>query len=58
MYICAELSQQGGCTVWSEYFGLLPPLSIADALELSAYAFGVWALAWGVRQIVGLFINR
>lgn len=58
MYICAELSEQGTCTVWAEYFGLLPPLSVGDALELSALAFGLWALAWGVRQIAGLIINR
>jgi hypothetical protein len=58
MYICAQLSEQGECQVWSEYFGLLPPLSIADALELSAAAFGVWALAWGVRLVVYQFINR
>lgn len=58
MYICAQLSDTGECQVWSEYFGLLPPLSIADALELSALAFVVWAVAWGVRHVVGLFINR
>ena len=58
MYICAQLSETGQCQVWSEYFGLLPPLSIADALELSALAFGVWAVAWGVRQVVHQLINR
>lgn len=58
MFICAQLSESGTCEVWSEYFGLLPPLSVADALTISGAAFGVWALAWAVRQLVGLFINR
>lgn len=58
MYICAELDASGNCTTWSEYFGLLPPLSTTDALEIAGLAFGVWGLAWAVRQIVGLFINR
>lgn len=58
MFICAELDQSGGCAVWSEYFGLLPPLSTSDAFEIAALAFGVWALAWGVRHIAGLMFNR
>ena len=58
MYICAQLDGQGGCSVWSEYFGLLPPLAISDALLIAGAAFGVWGLAWGARQIVGLVINR
>ena len=58
MYICAELDVNGACSVWSEYFGLLPPLSTFDALQLAGLAFGVWATAWVVRQLVGLFINR
>lgn len=58
MFICAQLSESGTCEVWSEYFGLLPPLSNSDALLIASSAFGVWALAWAVRQLVGLFINR
>ena len=58
MYICASVDQLGNCEVWSEYFGLLPPLSVPDALVIASGAFGVWALAWVVRQLVGLFINR
>lgn len=58
MYICADVDEFGVCQVWSEYFGLLPPLSTADALLIASSAFGVWALAWAVRQLVGLFINR
>lgn len=58
MYICAELDESGNCVTWSEYFGLLPPLSTDDALVIASLAFGVWGVAWAVRQIVGLFINR
>jgi len=58
MYICAELDDGGQCAVWSEYFGLLPPLSTGEAVEIAAYAFMVWAVAWGVRQVVALIINR
>lgn len=58
MYICAELDQSGGCSVWAEYFGLLPPLSVTDSVLIAASAWGLWALAWGVRQVVVLIINR
>lgn len=58
MWICAELSEAGQCTVWAEYFGLLPPLSVSDALFIASAAYGLWGLAWGVRHIVGLVINR
>ncbi len=58
MYICAEVDDFGACSVWSEYFGLLPPLSTSDALEIASLAFTVWAIAWAARQIAGLFVNR
>lgn len=58
MYICAQVTEAGDCAVWSEYFGLLPPLSVSDALELSSVAFGVWAAVWCVRQVANAILNR
>lgn len=58
MYVCAELSEVGGCSLWVEFYGLLPPLSIPDALMISSGAFGIWGICWAVRLLVLSFINR
>lgn len=58
MYVCLELDDNGQCAVWAEQFTLLPSLSTGEAVEIAAYAFMVWAVAWGVRQVVALIINR
>lgn len=58
MFLCASVADNGVCESWVPYVGVLPPLSISDAIALSSAAFGVWAIAWGVRQVVGAILNR
>lgn len=44
---CAYVVETGASNAWRE----LGNMSISDAQVISAYAAGVWAIAWGFRQI-------
>lgn len=58
MYLCADINViDNTCDLWVPFVGLLPPLSVADALTISAGAFTVWGIAWGVRRLVRQIIN-
>ena len=58
LYLCSGLDEvTGDCVSWVAYAGFLPALSIPDALEVGGAALGVFAVAWGVRQMVGLFLS-
>jgi len=57
MYLCSSLVD-GVCQEWSEYTGIFPPLTVEEGVTLGLAVGGVWATAWGLRQIVGVLINR
>lgn len=58
MYLCASVNDAGSCELWVPYTGMLPPLSVADALTIAGLALGVWALAWGARLVAGQLLGR
>jgi hypothetical protein len=46
---CAYVVESGSETAWAS----LPGMSIDNALVISGAIAGLWALAWGFRQLIG-----
>lgn len=47
----------GQCSEWVEAV-TVPPLTIAQGLELSGVLLGCWAIAWAARFTLNFLLNR
>lgn len=57
-FVCEELDgTTGACLSWVEAV-TVPPLTIAQGLELSGYLLACWATAWAVRFTLNFLLNR
>jgi hypothetical protein len=54
---CAEFTA-GQCTQWVEITPLLPPLTIADGLEIGSAFLVACVIAWGISLVAAQFIPR
>lgn len=57
-FVCEAIDAQSGqCAQWVEAV-TVPPLSIAEGLELSTLFLGCWAVAWAVRFTLMFLLNK
>lgn len=53
MFICAEFdSVTLDCLQWAQYTGLLPPLSIEEAMSLGSVTLLCWATAYSLNMLI------
>lgn len=56
MYICAEVVDDV-CSSWIPFTGYLG-INEGDALLIGASLFGVTIVAWGVKMVASLILNK
>jgi len=52
IYQCKAIDVSNLCTEWQEATPFLPPLSLAEGAELSAYIVGAWIIALCGRYLL------
>lgn len=50
-YVCTELVNNV-CQTWAEETSFLPPLTMAQGLEIGGAIFTVLAFTYGVKQLI------
>lgn len=55
-YVCATLENEV-CTEWVQTWSPLA-LSYGEGAQLASVIIGCWAIAWGLRLLVGFLLNR
>lgn len=59
LYACKTVNESGTCTEWVAFSGgLLPPLTVDQALTLGGAVVMCWIVAWGVRVVANQINNR
>lgn len=56
-FVCNVIDGNGQCTEWVEAL-TVPPLTIAEGLELSGLLLACWATAWAVRFTLEFLLNK
>lgn len=57
-FVCESLdASTGQCATWTEAV-TVPPLTIAQGLELSSVVVGCWAVAYAARFVLHFFLNK
>jgi hypothetical protein len=56
-FVCAQLSGND-CLEWVQVTPLLPPLTIADGLEIGSAFLVACVIAWGISLVAAQFIPR
>lgn len=57
-FVCEVIdASTGQCASWVEAV-TVPPLTIAQGLELSGMLLACWAVAWAVRFTLNFLLNK